>query len=127
MAKRISDQLAELAEEAETKRDQMPVGRMRRRRAPRDPAQVYSVRMPADSLDELRRLAEAHHETPSGLIREWVLSRLEYERAKGASEDLAEITSALALVAERLPEISERWQEVVRTAPGAKRGGRAGA
>ncbi len=44
---------------------------------PREPSQVYSVRIPVDKLELLRRVAAEHHEAPSVLMRKWVLERLE--------------------------------------------------
>ena len=43
------------------------------------PAQVYSVRIPADALAALRRLAGARGQLPCVLIRGWVLERLRQE------------------------------------------------
>ncbi len=44
---------------------------------PREPSQVYSVRIPVEKLELLRRVAAEHHEAPSVLIRKWVLERLD--------------------------------------------------
>jgi len=44
-----------------------------------EPAQVYSVRIPVDRLDQLRRLAAERGLKPSALMREWVIERLEDE------------------------------------------------
>lgn len=52
-----------------------------RPRPPEGPSQVYSIRLPVDRLEELRRLAEARGEPPTTMIREWVLERLDRERA----------------------------------------------
>ena len=59
---------------------------------PRGRAQVYSVRIPADALAALRRLAEARGQLPSVLIRGWVLELL-LARAFGASNTLCSRTS----------------------------------
>ena len=56
-----------------------PTGFRAHRRPPRDRAQVYSVRIPAEALATLRRLAEARGQLPSVLIRAWVLERLRQE------------------------------------------------
>jgi len=50
-----------------------------RNRPPREPSQVYSVRLPATVVEELRVLASARGEAPTRLIREWVLERLDKE------------------------------------------------
>ncbi|MGH3156235.1 MAG: hypothetical protein ACRDNF_06640 [Streptosporangiaceae bacterium] len=44
-----------------------------------EPAQVYSLRIPAGQLDRLRRLAADRHMTSSALMRSWVLERLDAE------------------------------------------------
>ncbi|MBO0686689.1 MAG: hypothetical protein J2P45_26380 [Candidatus Dormibacteraeota bacterium] len=72
----IGKRLEELAEEEEALRGE-PGGPLHRTRPPRDPAQVYSVRMPVHLLDQLRRVAEDMGTTPSNLIRMWVVERLE--------------------------------------------------
>jgi hypothetical protein len=56
-----------------------PAGFVAHKQPPRDRAQVYSVRIPAEALDTLRRLAAARGQLPSVLIRGWVLERLRQE------------------------------------------------
>lgn len=56
-----------------------------RRQAP-DPAQVYSVRIPASRLDELRRVAASHGMAPSALLRAWTIERLDAEIAGDPAE-----------------------------------------
>jgi hypothetical protein len=77
MVKDIGRLLAEEAEAAEEHRDDVPL--VRSRRPAKEPAQVYSLRIPVEKLAELRRLAEERHLTPSALMRSWVLERLEQE------------------------------------------------
>lgn len=48
---------------------------------PRQPSQVYTVRVPVDRLEALRQLAGDRGENPSTLMREWVLERLDAEAA----------------------------------------------
>jgi len=48
-----------------------------RPKAPRSPAQVYSVRIPVDRIEELRVVAERQGKLPTALIREWVIERLD--------------------------------------------------
>jgi len=50
-----------------------------RPKPPREAAQVYSLRIPADQLDRVRAAAERHGAAPSALMRRWVLDRLEDE------------------------------------------------
>lgn len=58
---------------------------VRARRQAKDPAQVYSIRVPVAQLEQLRRLAEARDETPSGLMRRWVVERLTLETTGSGS------------------------------------------
>jgi hypothetical protein len=46
----------------------------------RRPAQVYSVRIPPDRLEELRKVAARQGVTVGSLIRAWVLERLDKEK-----------------------------------------------
>ena len=68
MVKDIGRLLAEEAEAAEGHRDD-DVPLVRSRRPAREPAQVYSLRVPVEKLEELRRLAGERHLTPSALMR----------------------------------------------------------
>jgi len=79
--KNIADMLAEEAEHADQHRDDELTRGHRRAQPPKEPAQVYSLRIPADRLDQLRQLANERHTTPSALIRAWVLDRLDLEAA----------------------------------------------
>jgi hypothetical protein len=78
MSENISDLLAREAEEAEQRADQ-PTHLVRRARPAREPAQVYSVRMPVDRIEQLRLVAERAGVSPTALMREWVLERLDNE------------------------------------------------
>jgi hypothetical protein len=85
----IKNLLARESEEAEERRErggeQGPL--YRSTRPPRDPAQVYSVRMPVERLGALRRVADERSMTPSALLRQWVLERLDQEeQAQGLEE-----------------------------------------
>lgn len=50
-----------------------------RRSAPREPGQVYSIRIPVEKLRQVRQVAELDGVQPSVMMREWVLERLETE------------------------------------------------
>jgi hypothetical protein len=78
MSENITDVLAREAEEAEERRDE-PTRLVRRAKPARRPAQVYSVRMPVDRIELLRQIAERVGLSPSTLMREWVLERLDNE------------------------------------------------
>jgi len=85
----IKGLLAREAEEAEERRerggDDAPL--YRSMRPPRNPAQVYSVRMPVERLGVLRRVADERGMTPSALLRQWVLERLDQEEEAVALEE----------------------------------------
>ena len=81
----IADLLAEEAEQAEEHREDELTPGYRRARPAREPAQVYSMRIPVERLEQLRSLAAERHMTPSGLMRAWVLDRLDVEAADSAA------------------------------------------
>jgi hypothetical protein len=83
----IADLLAEEAEQAEQHRDDELTTGYRRAHPPREPAQVYSLRIPVEQLEQLRSLAAARHLTPSALMRAWVLERLDAEPRGAAPPD----------------------------------------
>src|SRR5919198_5813794 len=115
MARISKERLAELAEEEDARRDEAPRGPMHRlRRRAQDPAQVYSVRMPLEYLEELRRVAEEQGETPSTLMRRWMVEYLDARRASQQSEEIAEVLNALRVLSERLPQLREEALELVR-------------
>jgi hypothetical protein len=83
MNKDIAGMLAAEAEEAERHADEDDHGpSYRRRHPPREPAQVYSLRIPVARVEELRQLAADKGVTPSALMREWVLERMAEEIAE---------------------------------------------
>lgn len=79
----IEDSLAQEAANAET----LPTADgayVRNRRVPKDPSQVYSLRLPVDRLAELRQIADRSAVAPSALMRRWVLEKLD-DIAEGRS------------------------------------------
>jgi hypothetical protein len=106
----IAGLLAAEADEAERHADEEDHGpSYRRKHAPRDPAQVYSLRIPVAQIEELRQLAADKGVTPSALMREWVLERLAAEKAGGpgamsAWERVQEILSGLEGAQRRLEQ-----------------------
>jgi hypothetical protein len=83
----IADLLAEEAEQAELHRDDELTPGFRRARPSREPAQVYSLRIPVEWLEQLRSHAADRHMTPSALMRAWVIERLEAEATEEAAPD----------------------------------------
>lgn len=71
----MTDQLSQqFASAPEFDEDDMP---LESPAPPRQPSQVYSVRIPADKIELLRLVAAERGEQPTALIRRWVLERLE--------------------------------------------------
>jgi hypothetical protein len=82
MRKDMAELLAAEAEDAERRAENEDHGpSYRRKHPPRDPAQVYSLRIPVDQIEELRQLASDKGVTPSALMRKWVLERIAAEKA----------------------------------------------
>jgi Ribbon-helix-helix protein, copG family len=80
----IRDMLESEAERFEQEKD--TAKRQYVRPAPaRTPSQVYSIRIPVEELEALRKIAAARHMPPSALMREWVLERLSYEATPRAN------------------------------------------
>ncbi len=86
-----------LAEQAENR----PGGPyVRSRRRPKDPAQVYSLRVPVDRLELVRQIAERENTTQAALLRTWVLERLDQELARQSGKGAPDHDRLLALVDE---------------------------
>jgi len=54
-----------------------------RPREPKDPAQVYTVRIPVAQIARLRDIANRQGIAPSTLMRNWVIERLDAEEVRG--------------------------------------------
>lgn len=81
MSKRERE-MAAAVEHAEAEDEREDAGRSYARPArPRQPSQVYTVRVPVERLEALRQLAGDRGENPSTLMRGWVLERLDAEVA----------------------------------------------
>lgn len=72
----VSEGLSEMSGEDESVDLGSSYGRLA---PPKDPSQVYSVRIPVSRIEELRRVASGKGLAPSTLLREWVLERLDLE------------------------------------------------
>jgi hypothetical protein len=55
--------------------------------AHRAPSQVYSIRVPVDRLEQVRRLASERDVAPTVMLRQWVLARLDHEVGQGTPPD----------------------------------------
>ena len=67
-----------IAEEEENAKRPPQPGRRGRRQAA-DPSQVYSVRVPVERLEQLRKLAAERGVAPTALLRQFVVERLDQE------------------------------------------------
>jgi len=76
----ISEVLAKEAELAEQSEGEHRGPYVRSRRPPKNPSQVYSLRIPLERLESVRKLATENRITPAALLRTWVLERLDEER-----------------------------------------------
>jgi hypothetical protein len=72
----VDDRVAEAALDAEAARD-VDVEWVRHEVPPKNPSAVYSVRIPADRIEQLRRVAAERGVQPTALIRTWVLAQLD--------------------------------------------------
>ena len=97
--------LATEATEAESRQNEPP-GRMHRARNGGGANNVYTVRMPAELLAELRAVAEQSGEQPSALMRRWVLERLDVGRAH--QPELADVRRTLAQALHTLDQVARR-------------------
>src|SRR5262245_28832512 len=80
--------LADEAEDVEERRQRGEAGGLLHTTVPpREPAQLYTVRMPVHVLERLRRMAAAAGLAPDALMRGWVLERLELESSGGPADE----------------------------------------
>jgi hypothetical protein len=77
--------------------DELPFTRLRR--YVKEPSQVYAIRIPVSRLQAIRRLAERRKEQPTGLLREWVLERLDEELAEAEPTRVKETRTPYAVTA----------------------------
>jgi hypothetical protein len=75
----IAEVLAAIASEEEAAAGQQKGPRVRSGKPPREPSQVYSIRVPVERLEEVRRLAEIRGLAPTVMLRTWILERLDVE------------------------------------------------
>jgi hypothetical protein len=102
----IRKTLAQEAADAEARRDEAPTQMRRAEKSNSGTSQVYTVRMPADRLAELRAVADQTDEQPSALMRRWVLERLDDERTR--QPDLATVRRTLNDALHTLDQLSDK-------------------
>lgn len=122
MRKDIAELLAAEAEGADLHADEEDHGpSYRRKHPPRDPAQVYSLRIPVARLEQLRQLAADRNVTPSALMRQWALDRMAAEEAGLPDavqvwERLREVIRSLEDAHQRLEQSARLQSQIERTA-----------
>lgn len=122
IARALDEEAARAERERDHERDYVRVP------PPGEPAQVYSLRLPVDRLEQLRRVAARDGEAPSAMMRRWVLERLDRELSRGASksedlfdpESVHEVEELLNAVASRVSP--ERRHALLATWLSAHRG-----
>jgi hypothetical protein len=95
---------AEARAEAEERGEELPSPVQRARRQPAEASQVYTVRIPAARLEELRAVAERLGEPPSALLRRWALERLSEELTEpsGSSKRYRELAATVCSFVDQL-------------------------
>lgn len=78
--KEILERIAAAVEDAEATPDE-ELDWTRHRRPAKSPTAVYSVRIPVDRIEKLRRLAAERGVASTALIRTWVLAQLDAVRS----------------------------------------------
>ena len=72
----VDDRLAQAARDAEAARG-VDVDYVRHEVLPRNPSAVYSVRIPVDRIEQLRRVADERGMQQTALMWAWVLAQLD--------------------------------------------------
>ena len=113
--KMLDDEAREAEERAglEEKGVVPPLPGQRARRQPSAPSQVYTIRIPLERLEELRRLAERIGEAPSALLRKWALERLDEEAGRSTNAQSSEEKIAFAVVAALLDRVNDEGGAIV--------------
>jgi hypothetical protein len=91
MTKDIGELLAAEAEAAEAHRDAEGPYVRHVRRLRSDPRRSISLRIPVDRLAKLRQVVDADGVEPSARMRQWVLDRLDAEKARRGEATDAEL------------------------------------
>lgn len=79
---------------------------------PRSPSQVYSIRIPVERVEQLRKLAASRGVAPTKLIRDWVVERLDLANtvdrrsSRRTMRFTSQTTSASVIDLERIRRVS---------------------
>jgi len=103
------EEMLEAIDEAEaTEEEEEREAVYRRPQQPRDPAQVYSVRVPADRLEQLRAIARREGLSTSTLVRRLVIDGI--ERLLGTPDELETLTDRLVQLEARVIELQKEYE-----------------
>ena len=116
------DEMLEAIDEAEAmEKEEEREAVYRRPQRPRDPAQVYSVRVPADRLEQLREMAQRDGLSTSALVRHLVIDGI--ERRLGAHTEIDALTERVVVLEAGMTELKKDYEtrsdEVVEKLLGA--------
>ncbi len=84
----------DLDDETPTYRSHHPSGNAGTPAPSHAPSQVYSIRVPVDRLEQVRRLASERNVAPTTMLRQWVLTQLDHELGRESSAEGARTTVA---------------------------------
>jgi hypothetical protein len=103
---------------------EFPLSTLRRAQvnSPGRPQEAFALRLPAETVGELRQRAEVLGMGVTQLVREWVLERLELERRRPVTADALTWEQTRRAVAELLPEIVTRVAENMQAPPARAHG-----
>ena len=114
-AKQLKDMLASIDEAEDNEELEEDGAAYRRPRTPREPSQVYSVRIPVERLAALRELADEEGITAASLVRRLVLEGL--ERLDGRHSLVEQLQDRVTELEERE---ARREKQITETVEGVR-------
>ncbi len=103
------DEMLEAIDEAEAReQEEEREAVYRRPQRPRDPAQVYSVRVPADRLEQLREIAQRDGVSTSALVRRLVIDGI--ERRLGDRNEIDALAERVVLLEASMTEFKKDYE-----------------
>jgi hypothetical protein len=89
-------------------------------RPPKEPSQIYSLRLPVSVVEQIRILAASRGEAATALLREWVLGHLDEELNESLSEHRGYRTAQSQAVSSRMSEFYALLDDVAAKAQAAR-------
>ena len=80
----------------------------------RKPQETFALRLPQEAAEELRKMAESQGVGVTQLVSAWVIDRLELERRKPKTANMAPSERTGVTVEEMLPEIVAREASIMQ-------------